>query len=511
MRVKSVYELRLKARSPLIVGGRTEEVRYHGASSQEGEKWIIPASAIKGAFTEHLKNNVDHLGKDLVKKLCGEEGDGRTNEGSIKFSDLNVVKNITVEKSHVIRTRISISRLSGSIQPGALAVFKCVKPGTEFKGLLLLGDKLSDDEEKAFFEFLKKENQFFIGKNQTVGMGRVEIELAEMKEEMRELYKELAPGMYVVTFEPLSPFSSTEVGFETLEKKYFISSKNYVPSSAMKKVLDLKRTTHFYPSNSIGGISVPMPSTYLRPKYRDDTIYDCLIELVKSRLEKKAFLMCKDSERLVEARGYKLLTRDRTIKTKEVVNFHIKLNEYSKNVAESFWVQKSYKPDYWVGFVYHDEPFRLPKYIIVGGARSKGYGLMKLKDCSKYVPSNWKNSIERFSETLRKILKKPESIYVPFLLTTHYFCLDPKEDFHGNVIESFASTDYFRLYDPSDELLDGKRVKILETVGPGSVVIVEYERTLEEVLKMLEEMKKKGIGAYTELGLGDFEVYPINE
>jgi len=509
MNVKSVYRIKITAKTPLLVGGRTRQVRHHGISSQEQDKWIIPASSIKGALSEHLKNNVDQLGQDLVKKLCGEEGDGRTNEGSMRLSDLKAVNGVDVKSGHVIRTRIAVSNLSGSIVSGALAIFKCAKPGVQFEGLLLLGDKLNDDEERAFIGFLKEQREFYIGKNQTVGMGKVEIELTELKEEKRELHRKLDPGMYVVVFEPLSPFTSTEVGFETLEKKYFVSSKTYIPATAMKKVLNVKRVTHFYPSNA-EEISLPTPSTYLRPKHNDSHLYDCIFELVRSRLEKKAFLMSKDGERLVEARGYKPLYRDQFVKVTEVVNFHIKLNEYSKNVAESFWVQKSYKPAYWVGLVYHDEPFTLPKYVIVGGARSKGYGLMRLKECSKYV-HHWRDSVEEFSNFMQKILNKPTSTYVPFLFTTHYYCVDPEKDFGGRVVESFASIDYFRVYDPSDGISGKNKVKIMETVAPGSVVIVEYEKSLEEVLKILEEMKKNGIGDHTELGFGDFEVYPVSK
>lgn len=493
MEVKYVFEVYLETLSPLFVGGRTEDP---DASSKQDGKWIIPASSIKGALTEHLKNHAEKLGEEFVEKICGKQGDGAVNEGSMRLSDLLCLDDCDKD-SEEIRTRVSVNRMTGSTEPEALLTYKPAKKGIKFSGKLFLGDKISDEEKEKLVSFLKEKSEFYIGANQTVGLGLVKIKLQQIK---TDLYKKIDPGMYLVYYKALSPFVSSEYGSDTLLKKYFMSSKNYIPATTMKKVLKVKRVGYFYPSNSVFQV-IPIPATDYFEKYHNN-LHSCLKPLIVNRLNNNGFLLSRSEKRLERKQGYKELNSSNIVEVKEITNFHVALSELTRTVTTSFWVQKSVKPRYWTGYVYSDTKTEIPRYITVGAARSKGYGLMELERIEEYDNKRWEKYIEECGK-----LFNDKGFFVPFVMTSHYFCQDPQKDFGGEVVQSFVEYGEYRFYDPNEK--EGSRVKVFSTVLPGSVIVVKYDLNKDKLMDFLKDLKQKGIGSYTELGFGDFEIYPI--
>lgn len=499
MQVKKAYRIVVKALQPLLVGGRSLQNYYHASSSNEAQKWIITASSIKGAVTEHLKNHSYVLGEELVKKLCGAAGDGRKNEGSFRFSDLVQIDG-DIHFPEEVRTRVKINPSTGSAETGSLFVFKCAPKGTSFEGLLLLDEKLSEGEIQAFLDFLKGHNTFHVGGSRTVGFGLVELTIVEEEHDLRHTLK---PGSYLLFYKPLSPFVSTEAGFETLAKRYYVPSKNYIPASAMKTVLKLDRVGFFYPAEEKSKV-YPIPPTFLSTKHgRSEQvgIYDVLIPLVKNRMNGVVFKIFKDGQRLVTTRGYVHVDgKLRPVKLNALTNFHVAVNELTRTVNESFWVQRSYKPNYWVGFVHTDSETSIPKYITVGGARGKGYGLMVLEGAVAYDTNHWKRSVQKFNT----IFNDPDHVYVPILFTSPYYCEDVTKDFHAELFDSYVESFEYRFFDP-----DRNCVKIMDVVAPGSVIVLRFRDQLDRLIERLLELKRVGVGKYTEIGFGDFEVYPL--
>ncbi|MDI3473306.1 MAG: superfamily [Thermotogaceae bacterium] len=481
----------IKTAGPVIVGGRGFHRLADISTSFDGERLVITMSALKGVLKDALNF---YATEDLVKKATGSVPDDEPQvfeESKVLFQDFSCdIYELD------IRTRIKVERMTRTAESGGLFTAATIPIGTTFEGNIFFKEGLSDDEITKIIEILNN-HKHKIGASKTAGFGSIEFRVDEPEEvEVRRL----PPGFYKVYFKPLTPFVSTKYGNQTLEKRYLLESQPQISGDAMKSVLNVERATFFYPTDikSSDIESLVNPKYYYSYKYEENSKENLLFDLLKARFNKQAFLLEKSGKRLERAKGTKV---------KRVYNFHIKRN-FMVNTVETFWVQQAYKPEYIVGYVYSSSELEIPEFISIGGARGKGYGLMKFDSKEEIAdePEVIENYIEKFNRKLSKYVDIGDEKYVPLLILTPTIVKNTDELFKTiKPVFEFCDIQNFRYYNQQTS-----KTHIVKAISPGSFIlfkIIDSENCISEIL----EKRKTGLGELTEKGCGAFEIIETNK
>lgn len=493
--------VRIVAESPLLIAGRAGDPRAHISSSTDNKKFVITPSSLRGALKEYLiaynKLKLALVATGRMPPTEGESADVDPQDaGSVIFSDFisNTVSHSIPER----RTRIKIDKTTGTVEPGGLFELACVPKGEQFRGHIFFTNRASDSEINEIIDFMSKRT-FRLGHSKTAGFGKIKFQFEKVEEiGSRDLLK----GMNIVTLKPLSPYTTTPIGNATLEKRYLQMSNTFLTGSTMKEALKVERATFFYPTNDEGSLSFPIPHTCMKFKNAEGEIQNLIYEFMYAYLTDTAFMLEQKGRRLERAQGYTNCDN-----LEAIYSFHIQRNLDTKTVS-TFWVQESFKPHYVIGTVMCSNETSIPEYISVGGARGRGYGLMKVVRTEPYDQSYMRRKIEKFNQNMPEKLKDLDrnAVFVPIVFTSPTIVESITTIFPDTeVIFEFCSTVTTRFYDSET----GDTV-FTSAIAPGSVVVLKCEKTsLQKVLTALLEKKYLGIGNYCERGFGDFEILEI--
>ncbi len=487
----------VKALTPLLVGGREPDRFVHLSSSADESRFIIPSSAIKGAIVERIKN----IGaSDFLEDLGKDE-----REGTIKFSEMKATSG---GKNSDERTRVSINPKTRTAEAGHLFLLAAAPKGLKFVGDILFKREISTEEYHRFTKVLTG-FPIHIGGGQTSGFGRIQIEFGSLEKVPSHT---LQKGLWQINLKPLSPYSSKPVS-GGMEKSYFVPSKEVIESLAIKKVFGVRRSGWFFPSKDSPKQGFPVPLTFYKEKNsEDDHPTDLIKEFIYSRITGTPFLLAdKDTgSRLVPMKGFINLTGNlEKIKTTPITSYHVKRNLKTRTV-EDFWVQVSYKPEYYSGIVrVDDDSLEIPQLIQLGGSRGKGYGLFEVEKAELYKRwDTWGSTIKACSDFISGEFPDQYAssrLWIPILITSPTV---PDAIFFENYVidHEFSKNCVVREFVP-----ETGKTHLVSAVSPGSVWLLQPKDkndTLDRVIVNLKELKSRGIGTYTEDGFGDFEIYP---
>lgn len=499
--LKKQAVVKILAESPLLIAGRAGDPRAHISSSVDNKKFIITPSSLRGALKEYLiaynKLQLALVATGRMPPMEGESVDVDPQDaGSVIFSDFtsDTVSHTIAER----RTRIRINKITGTVEPGGLFELACVPKGVQFTGHIFFTDRATDSEIDEIIDFMSKKT-FRLGHSKTAGFGKIKFHF-EKVEEIGS--KDLPKGMNILTLKPLSPYTTTPIGNATLEKRYLQMSNTFLTGSTMKEALKVERAAFFYPTNDAGSLSFPIPHTCMKFKNASGEIQNLIYEFMYAYLTDTAFMLEQKGRRLERAQGY---TNYDDLEA--IYSFHIQRNPDTKTVS-TFWVQESFKPHYVIGTVMCSDGTPIPDYISVGGARGRGYGLMKVEQIEPYDQSYMEQKIEKFNQNMPEELKNlnRNAVFVPIVFTSPTVVESITKIFpNTETIFEFCSTVTTRFYDSKT----GDTV-FTSAIAPGSVVVLKCEKTLlQKVLTALFDKKYSGIGKYRERGFGDFEILEI--
>lgn len=487
----------VKALTPLLVGGREPDRFVHLSSSADESRFIIPSSAIKGAIVERIKS----VGaSDFLDDL----GEGER-EGTVKFSEMKATSG---GKNYDERTRVSINPKTRTAEAGHLFLLAAAPKGLKFVGDILFKREISTEEYRRFTKLLTG-FPIHIGGGQTSGFGRIQIEFGSLEKVPSHT---LQKGLWQINLKPLSPYSSKPVSGR-MEKSYFVPSKEVIESLAIKKVFGVQRSGWFFPSKASPKQGFPVPFTFYKEKNEeDDHPIDLIKEFLYSRITGIPFLLANKAtdSRLVPMKGYINLTGNREkIKVTPITSYHVKRNLKTRTV-EDFWVQVGYRPEYYSGIVRaDDDSLEIPQLVQLGGSRGKGYGLFEVEKAESYKRwETWGSTIKACSEFIAGEIPNQSvhnGLWIPILITSPTV---PDSAFIRNyaIVHEFSKSCVVRKFVP-----ETGKTHLVSAVSPGSVWLLlpkEQNSPLERVVENLKDLKNSGIGAYTEDGFGDFEIYP---
>ena len=494
----------LKALTPVAVGGRNSDPNYHLGMSSENDRFLIPASVIKGAIHERVRGMEHLLGAELALQITGktqEKGEEKPSASAMHATDFS--SDIPVSMGQP-RNRIRMNRKTRTVEAGGLFSMMTAPAGSEFRGSLFFR---SDVEEESVQKVIRALRGFplVMGSGKTAGFGSMEVVRAERKAEESQ---ELGVGFYRLILKPLTPFVVSPFGHETLEKKYFLPSLPTVSGRAIPATTPFSRSTPPLPSTGLPGVF--SPSTLQKEKYGDENIsFEVLREFVYGYEKLQPSLLQRKGKRLEPFGGFVELGPEgfaKRVPVQKVFSIHVQRNPRTK-IVQTFWVQQAHKPVALSCLVSVDKSFTMDRILVLGGARGKGYGVMEVQSIAPYVDwESWKGRIESFSRFMEKELGN-KGLFVPLLLTSPLL-LGAGE----NLLEGFSRkfilgrTGSERYFDPGVQ-----KVAVQEAFEPGSVVVVQTEYSMEKALETLKLAKTRGLGNGVENGWGDFEVYPMRE
>ncbi len=245
-----IFKLSLRTISPLLVGGVTFDPVFDAVSAIRDDKYIIPASVIKGALRiefekfltligekvdikwedEPYKSTRENGGNPIISSLFG--GDGH--EGALRFNDLTSAEKVK-EKPMIPRPQVTISRRLGTAVPQKLFFRKFVPPDVNFEGKIEVRHQLPDDTLKVWNSFCKYIQQvdLSIGNSKTYGMGKVKLNISESSLSHRHIAPENAfSGEWKLFKVEIKLEEPLNLGYRRF--RYILPTLRFIPGSTIR-------------------------------------------------------------------------------------------------------------------------------------------------------------------------------------------------------------------------------------------------------------------------------------
>lgn len=507
------YVVTITALSPLVASGRGNDPNYAVGASEQEQQPVLTGSAVRGCVLEALRS-VAH--KESFHWLSDWIGTPENHATDLKlyFSDCLPKSGF----SYAFRTRVALDRHTRTVQPGKLISLKAVAPNTEFVGKVFLDSTIQEERWKEVQDLLES-IPLRIGGSQTSGYGRVQISF--MPENDPENFH-VEKGLYHILLKPHSPFATTKMGNETTEKRYFNESLPFLSASAFRSQVPVSRATPLYPSDK--GLTVAVPRTFFQKKYDEEgktlNLLKELLFMSGKGVPSLAQTPQKNgiaSDRLEIASGYMNSKTFLAVSNSPVFSTHVQRCPQTRTV-KAFWVQQSYKPAYLSALIHAEDSLSIPKYLVLGGLRGKGYGQVEVESVQPYREwDGWEAKIQSLTKFMEQYAlgSSPDQWFIPLLINSPWVPSDSESPVEGCELTPFRFTSpvQIRWYEPSLDDPNSGVTKVVTGCAAGSVLILQSPKTqsLDQIISMLKEAKVKGLGKYAHLGCGDFEIYPMEE
>jgi len=507
------YTVTITALSPLVASGRGNDQNYAVGSSEQAQQPVLTGSAVRGCVLEALRS-VTH--KEPFHWLSDWIGTPDHHATDLKFYFSDCLPKSGY--SYVFRTRVALDRHTRTVQPGKLISLKAVAPNTEFEGKIFLDSQVQDDHWEEI-QTLLESIPLRIGGSQTSGYGRVRISFSR---EPDTGHFDVKKGLYHILLKLHSPFATAKMGNETTEKRYFNESLPFLSANAFRSQVPVLRATPLYPSDK--GFTVAVPRTFFQKKYGEEgktlNLLRELLFMSGKGVPSLAQTPSGDgsaSERLEIASGNMNSKTFLPVSNSPVFSTHVQRCPQTRTV-KAFWVQQSYKPPYLSALIHSEDSLSIPKYLVLGGLRGKGYGQVEVESVQPYHEWNrWEAPIQSLTKFMEQYAlgSSSDQWYIPILINSSWVPSDSASPVEGCVLTPFRFTSpvQIRWYEPSPDDPNSGMTKVVTGCAAGSVLILQSPKTLSlnQIIMKLKEAKVKGLGKYTHLGCGDFEIYPMEE